>query len=496
MMNNKNMKKWLGRTAYQLIPDRFFRDQSLPIDNIPGRILKDWNDRMPNWQPNEEGEYTNNFFYGGNLRGIENKLGYLKILGFDMIYLTPVDDSYSYHHYDVGDHEKIDPWVGNWDDFRSLCKKAHELGILIMVDLVFNHTGIHSRYFNDPKYKNWYEYDEKGNHKFWFGFKDMPVTDKLNKSYQDAMTRIVEMYVENGADGIRLDLAEILPKEFLYAIRRVNEKYPDVLFVGEMWNFAVSDKEDEKSSSKIMDGELDSVMNYPISDAILRWVRWGEYRHFQYNFNRVYNTYPEEAKNVLLNNIGTHDNPMTMTMLVGDKMNDNVLSSDRIWDIEGPWRRNDGFDTYAFRKYEAEHDELDEKDYKLAKKLTKIAIAIMYVLPGIPCIYQGTEIGETGYKDPFNRKPYNWDKKEADMLNYVKNLGVFRKKNRDILENGKVELIFADEEILVIKRSAKDELFFIANRTDKERNVELTIKNQTEEVWVGPYCTVRLRFNR
>lgn len=493
MMNEKNFKKWLGRTAYQLMPDRFARDESVHIDNIPGRILKTWNDRMPNWQPDEKGEYLNNFYYGGNINGLKEKLRFLKILGFDMIYITPIEQSEEYHHYDVGDHETIDPWLGTWDDFRSLCNTAHKLDILVMVDLVFNHTGIHSRYITE--HPDWYE-DNNGQHTFWYGFKNLPTCNKFNKSYQDAMTEVIETYLKNGADGIRLDLAEIFPKEFLYALNRVKEKYPEAIFVGEMWDFAISDREEERKYSKVLDGELDSVMNYPIADAILRWVRWGEYRHFQYNFDRVYNMYPENVQNVLLNNVGTHDNPTTMTMLAGDKMNNDVLSRDRIWDIEGPWRKSDGsFDTYGFRKFEAEHDSLNDEEYELGKKLTKLAIAIMYTFPGIPCIFQGTEIAETGYKDPFNRKPYNWNSNESEMLDFVKNIGRYRHKNKDILASGKIKLVSIDAETMVLERYTDEgkKLFLIANRTDEERCSQIIINGQPEEIWVGPYSTIRLR---
>ena len=146
MQKTNNLNIWLGRTAYQLIPDRFFRFGNVP-NEIEGRLLKDWNDRMPNWKPDSDGVYRNNYFYGGNLKGIAEKLSYLKGLGFNMIYITPIEESVSYHHYDVGNHLNIDPWLGTWSDFRDLCNKAHLLDILIMVDLVFNHTSIHSRYY-------------------------------------------------------------------------------------------------------------------------------------------------------------------------------------------------------------------------------------------------------------------------------------------------------------------------------------------------------------
>lgn len=464
-MDAKN-GKWVGRTAYQLMPDRFFKGGGIEPKHINGRRLKDWQDRMPDWRPDYDGEYRNLYFYGGNLKGIEEKLSYLKKLGFDMLYLTPIEQSKSYHHYDVGNHSLIDPWLGTWEDFRLLCSKAHELGMLIVPDLVFNHTGIDSTYFY--RQPDWYKRDLSGNIVFWGGFKDMPECNTQSIKYQNAMSRVVEHYLDNGADGFRLDLGENLPKDFLHAIARVKEIYPEVLFIGEMWEFA-SDKEDPK----IYDGQLDSIMNYPMSDAVLRWTRYGYGEHFSYNFNRVYGEYPQNVQNVLLNNIGTHDTPTTITMLGGDKMNSNVFDN-RIWDIERPWRGYNTFDTFAFRRYEAEHDRLDEAEYRRVKNLLQIALAIMYNIPGIPCVFQGTEIGEMGYKDPFNRKPYQWEetKQDKELQQFVAELGMYRKNNNDILAEGKARILKADDTLLVLERTSETSTITVfANRSKKVHDV-------------------------
>src|SRR5574344_423548 len=177
----KNESIWLGRTAYQIMPDRYYRsvrsssdiseNDDDPIEfcikhelideattkekhsrKIGYRVLKDWDDRNPDWKPNESGEYLNDYFYGGNLKGIADRLSYIADLGFDMIYLTPIEESNSYHHYDVGNHMKIDPWLGTWSDFKYLCNKAKSMGIVVIVDLVFNHTGIHSVYFQNQNF--------------------------------------------------------------------------------------------------------------------------------------------------------------------------------------------------------------------------------------------------------------------------------------------------------------------------------------------------------
>src|SRR5574344_2584486 len=195
------------------------------------------------------------------------------------------------------------------------------MGIVVIVVFVFNHTGIHSVYFQNQNFFDWYKKDKDGNQCYWWGFNNLPECDCYNKEYQQFATRVVENYLSNGASGIRLDLGENLPKEFLQAIASVKQKYQDAIFIGEMWDIAT-----DKSDPKIFDGQLDSIMNYPMADAILRWVRFGNDRHFAYNFNKVFYGYPKEVRNILLNNIGTHDTPMTLTMLVGDKMNEDVFN--------------------------------------------------------------------------------------------------------------------------------------------------------------------------
>lgn len=466
---NTELAKWCGRTGYQLMPDRFFKlDENLKA--IPGRSIKAWNDRMPNWWPDRDGEYRNDYYYCGNIRGIESKLIYIKNLGFDLIYLTPIEESHSYHHYNPANHMQIDQWLGSWDDFRRMCEKAHELGILIVVDLVFNHTGIRSIYFDNPKYSQWYKKDENGNPVFWWDFKDLPECNLLNPNYQQTMVRVTEKYLEMGADGIRLDLGENLPKEFLEAIGSVKQKYPETIIFGEMWGIAT----DRGLDSKIFDGQLDSVMNYPIADAILRWTRWGNAEHFRYNYQRVYSEYPINVQNLLLNNIGTHDTPTTMTMLVGDKMNPDVFSR-RIWDIEADWNTQNGFDTFGFRKYEAEHDEIAGDMYELGKALTKVAIAILYIIPGIPCIYQGTEIADYGYKDPFNRKPYNWEKEENDMKSFVSEIGRMRRENQDILSEGESRIVRIDPSVIILERFTREgkHLYLAVNRTSSWQGIVL-----------------------
>ena len=346
--------RFKGRIGYQLLVDRYCRAGPEP-PAMEGRRLKSWTDSVPDWWPDQDGEYRNEYFYGGNLQGIIQNLEYITKLSADLLYLSPISKTHINHHYDVEDQRVIDPYIGTWDDFTSLCIKAHERNMLVAVDLVFNHMGAKSEFFQkalqgDERYRNWFEWDERGNPVYWYGFKDMPQTNKLNPDYQEYACEVVEKYVTAGADCIRLDLGEILPKEFVQKIKqRARSINPEVLIVSEMWDFALF-----RSNPQIYDGQVDSVMNYPLSDAIIRWVRYGNHLHFSACMKNLAK-YPKEVHDVLWNHLDTHDTPRALNMLAGNGMTENPFSG-RIWDIEGPWRRNDGFDTYNFRKWEAEND--------------------------------------------------------------------------------------------------------------------------------------------
>ena len=179
-----------------------------------------------------------------------------------------------------------------------------------------------------------------------------------------------------------------------------------------------------------------------------------------------------------------------MTMLVGEKMNSDVFD-DRVWDIEEPWRTEDSFDTYGFRKFEAEHDAITGEDYIKAKLLTKIAIAILYTIPGIPCIYQGTEIADTGYKDPFNRKPYDWNKDEEDMKQFVAMMGKYRKENSDILAEGKSRIVRADSEVLLLERYLDNgnRIYLAVNRTQNYQTISLPNDDSLKIIFAMDNCS-------
>jgi glycosidase len=451
IINFETPKRFKGRTGLQIFVDRFYRNGA-PPEPMEGRVLKEWSDTTPNWEPDSNGVYQNDYFYGGNLQGIIAKLGYIRANGFNIIYLSPLGLSETSHHYEPIDQLQIDPWIGTWDDFQELCKEAHKRDILIVVDLVFNHMGVKSPIFQDAlynpnsKYRNWFEWDHNGRPVFWAGFDNMPQCNKYNPEYQDYTVKVATHYINMGADGIRLDLGENFPPEFMRnfrkAIKAVNS---EVLIVNEAWGF------DNHRDVPQLDGtQEDSDMNYPLADAIIRWVRYGNAAHFRYNVGEILK-YPKEAQDVMFNHIDTHDTPRAINLLVGDGILQDPYKG-ACWDIEGPWRHHGWFDTYGFRKWEYENDHLDMD--KAFESLCR-AVIIQYFMPGIPIVFAGTEVGVTGYKDPFNRKPYPWDNPNQKILEYYRRLGRLRERNREFFsEAGDVQINVSHDELEIIRTNS------------------------------------------
>lgn len=498
------LQRFMGRTGYQIFADRFCCEGA-PPQPIRGRTLKNWNDSEPEWGPDNDGEYRNSYFYGGNLKGIISKLAYLEEMGVSLIYLSPISKTPSSHHYDVEDQRIIDPWIGTWQDFIQLCEEAHKRDILICVDLVFNHMGINGSIFQEAlhnpwsQYREWFEWDQKGEPIFWYGFKDMPQCDKLNSAYQEYACDVCEFYLRMGADGIRLDLGENFPKEFMQVLRkRVKSVNPEAIIVNEMWDFAT-----HKANSQIDGDQADSVMNYPLADAICRLARYGNVNHFLYTWKEL-KQYPEQVQDVLWNFLDSHDIPRASNMLAGQGMLENPYEG-RIWDIEAPWRIWDrgqviGFKTFEFRKWEAETDHLKQDEVR--KKLM-LASLMQYSARGMPIVYYGTEAGLTGGKDPFCRKPYPWNNEDSILLKYYQNLGAFRKKYRNILSQGKWKILCFTDSVLVYERVHEGkELVFAINWTEQPKfyrangGKEVFSLQSSKEGVLEPYGAIVYEINR
>lgn len=485
--NSFEVPEWAkGKIMYQIFPDRFYRSKKYQPELISSRVIKEWGD-MPNWKPDEDGEIHNNDFFMGNLKGIEEKLDYISSLGVEIIYLNPIFMSQSNHRYDTGDYEVVDPYLGTNDDLISLCNVAHEHGMKIIIDGVFNHTGNDSKYFNEygtydsvgafkgpeSPYYNWYRKNKSGDFEYWWGFKNLPVCDGNNPEWQNYIYGeggVIDKWFAMGIDGLRLDVADELTDEFIENIRiAVKRNKKDAFLLGEVWDNAIIKEGYGKQRTYLLGKGLDSVMNYPFTNAILKYVRYGREKYFVETIEEITTQYPADALNSLMNSLSTHDITRAMTTLVSDGIQNSRFNW--VWDV--PYGRE-----WQFSKLKISDDE-----YVKAKEMMKVAVAIQYFLPGNPCIYYGDEAGMYGYRDPFNRLCFPWDNMDNELYKFFVKLGKVRKKVK-FLSDAKMRILEINDKILVFERyvdyenedySRKQEgrVIVAVNRTEEEIPVEL-----------------------
>lgn len=409
-----------GGVMYQIFPDRFYCSGTPKYNVPPDRDLMPWN-AEPRWRPDENGVVWNNDYFGGDLKGIEQKLPYIRNLGVTTIYLNPIFESHTNHRYSTADYSKIDTLLGTEDDFVSLCQTAHRYGMKIILDGVFNHTGDDSVYFNKQNrydslgaynseaspYRNWYNFihwpDEYAS---WWGFDTLPEVNESNEDYLEYITGengIVAKWLRLGADGWRLDVADELPDSFIEKIHaRAKAVNPDAIIIGEVWEDASNKVAYSQRKKYLLGNELDSVMNYPFANAIIDFVAYNDAENFLDRILSITENYPKPVVDVLMNLLGTHDTARIITRLAGESCN----GKDRSW--------------------QSSHF-LSKEQYEEGIKLEKIAAALQFTLPGYPSIYYGDEIGMQGYKDPFNRRCFSWDRINTSLSSWYTWLGLLRK---------------------------------------------------------------------
>jgi len=421
---------WLkGGIIYQIFPDRFYnsgtKKENVPVDRI---MRDDWG-AEPKWRPTQEGKVLNNDFFGGDLKGIEEKLPYLESLGVNCIYLNPIFEAHSNHRYDTADYNKIDSVLGTEEDFKSLCETAKKMGIHIILDGVFSHTGADSVYFNkngryktlgaynskESPYYSWYKftnYPEK--YQSWWGFVTLPEVVEESEDYRNFINGeggIIEKWLKAGADGFRLDVADELPDIFIDELRaRLKKTKPQALLMGEVWEDATTKHSYGARRRYLLGSQFDSVMNYPFANAIIDFCRNGKAESFMSSIMTIVENYPKECLDVMMNHIGTHDTERAITKITGESCE------------------------YRDREWQSCHS-LGDK-YEKGVRLLKCAAVMQYTLPGVPSIYYGDEAGMEGYKDPFNRGCYPWGNENQELLDFYKQLGRIRNENSVFRKGG------------------------------------------------------------
>lgn len=415
-----------------------------------------------------DGKYYADDFFGGNFNGIREKLDYLEELGVGIIYLSPIFKAYSNHRYDTGDYLKVDELLGTEDDFKRLLDAAHEKGMKIILDGVFNHSGADSLYFNkfgtydslgayqskSSPYYDWYYFKKfPDEYACWWGCDNVPDLNKSNKDYRALVfgkNGVVEKWQKLGADGWRLDVVDELPIDFVnLLIKKIKSVNKDALVIGEVWEDASTKVSYGELRPYLLGDQLDGTMNYPFMNAIIAYVRDGDEKFFKDTVQSILENYPKETVYCLMNSLGTHD---TVRII-------NALSDVR---------------AHGWSKTHKLGYKLPDSEYEKAKKKLYLASVLQFTLPGIPSIFYGDEAGLQGFDDPINRRPYPWGSEDKEILAHYKKLGRIRRENRAVFsggfnmrdENGLVayERASGDDEILIAVNAGADDKTLIINK--------------------------------
>ena len=455
-----------GATMYQIFPDRFCKvgDPDLTGKLEPYTIHTEWNEEV-SWQPDAKGLVLNNDFYGGNFRGIASKMDYIASLGVTVLYLNPISKSFSSHRYDTGDYKTPDPMLGTLQDFTAMCDAAHKRGIRVILDGVFSHTGSNSLYFDKDRtfggggaynsknspYYSWYQFKNwPDEYNSWWGFDTLPTVNKLDPAFVEyiitAPDSVIAHWLNAGCDGFRLDVADELPTEFLSILKKHLRKLrPDALLLGEVWEDASNKRAYDVSRRYFVDGQLDSVMNYPFRTAILNFLRHKDDGTVLADTVRtIQENYPPQVLLANMNLLSTHDSARILTALVDD---------------------------FDGTRAEKATRHLSIQQYQAARLLLQMASFLQYMLPGTPSLYYGDEVGMEGHNDPFNRRPYPWGQEDPILLEHFRSLGQLRKE-QEALRRGDLNFFEAKAGRIGFTRSFGDKTLRIyINRSEESWDV-------------------------
>lgn len=474
--SDKSMRQGI---IYHIFVDRFNR-----VGEVKARsglhLVKDWHTPV-GLEYNSKGERVNANCYGGNFAGIIEKLDYLKGLNVATIYLSPVFEAHSSHKYDVADYSKIDSMFGGNAMFQELIKEAKKRGIKIIIDGVFNHTGSDSVYFNkegryktigayqsvNSKYYSWYDFNQHPNdYSCWWGFKTLPQTreDSGYFDYIAGKNGIIEKYMAMGLGGMRLDVVDELTNNFMHAICEASRRIsPKSFIVGEVWEDASSKIAYDERKEYFLGGNLDSVTNYPMKNAILNYIKYGDERQFVNITNLILDQYPKSIQNNLMNILDTHDTVRALTYLGADHNNPEYSEN---------------------AKYTLSSEEMDR-----GVKLLKLATIMQYTVMGIPTVFYGDEAGIEGMKDPYCRTPYPWGKENLSLIEWYKTLGNLR--NNKILIDGDMKIRYAEGGIVIYERLKGDKkIIVVINRSGKD--FEFILERTMCNYFTGDYVSGKL----
>ena len=435
---------WFKNTiVYQIFPDRFNRtgeilgiEEHTQLFGAP-RIHESWGD-SPDYLPvNGQRYYVPEDFFGGNLYGVKEKLPYLKSLGVGCIYLNPIFLSSTNHRYNTADYMTVDPMLGGDRALAELAAAAKEYGIRLMLDGVFSHTGSESVYFKEAQSnphspcRDWYDFTEyPDKYRCWWGFETLPEVQEESPSYVEFICGkggVIDTWLNLGASGFRLDVADELPDDFIEKIRAAVKSHgEDKLLLGEVWEDATTKEAFGRRRTYLRGHGLDAVMNYPFRSATLDYLHGADVTAVADALMQICEHYPAPALNCAMNFLSTHDTERAITAIAGEPCNNR----DRYWQS----------------KRCIPSGQMDAAIRKLL-----LGYAMIFTLPGVPCVYYGDEIAMQGYRDPFNRAFFDWNSTEQRLRGPIKTLAALR-RSCDAFDGGRLEIVRAEGDILHYRR--------------------------------------------
>jgi glycosidase/fibronectin type 3 domain-containing protein len=440
------------------LPEGYCRNYADGSTNCPWR----YDDYPPDWSPTKEGPRGRDY-YGGDLKGVTDKLSYLKSLGVTVIYFNPIFEAKSNHRYDTSNFRIIDPKLGTLKDFTTLVTEAKKLGMRVVLDGVFNHMSSDSPFFDRyhhytevgacesaaSPWRWWFSFRAPAGmepspcapsvpggidtyYNGWFGFDSIPVMDKTNpevvKYFVTANSSITRTWLNRGASGWRLDVMgdPSFPTGYWETFREVvKSEDPNAVIIGELW------QKDSTLLRFLRGDRADSTMNYRLRDAVLGLLVTGAFdskgfadsgykitpSQFAARVESIREDYPDAAFYSLMNLLGSHDTERLL------------------------WTLTPGVETRAEKEFNA--DNLSE-----GKQRVQLASLIQYTMPGAPTVYYGDEVGITGDDDPDDRRTYPWADTggtiDSAMLTHYKNLAAARSA-APVLVGGDLRVLLADD---------------------------------------------------
>lgn len=417
-------EEWLSQASfYQIFIDRFCMADENKDKNY---INLKWGD-IPNPKS----------FAGGDLKGILSKLDYIKALGCDALYLTPIFKSPSNHKYDIVDYFDVDPDFGDKTDLKNLVKELHNREMKLVLDAVFNHVSELNDKFQDviskgkeSEYYDWfvikgdYPCADPLNYEVFAGCTYMPKWNTSNVHVQDYLISIATYYIkEFDIDGWRLDVSDEISHDFWRRFRKeVKAAKESAVIIGENWHNA---------SNYLRGDQYDSIMNYAFTKAALDYFAYG-----QLDAQGVAN----KLNDILARNTDTVNDMML-----------NLL---------------DSHDTDRF--FSEVHED---------RKKLKAALALLYMFPGAPSIFYGTECYTVGGYDPDCRRCMDFAKEKEDTLNdYIKKLADIRKKCSFKFSGTRI-YASEDKKLFCLQRQGRNgDVMLYINETDsigKEKDIQV-----------------------